>query len=71
MLLARLIDPGDPVETDFNRSENGSQERPLTLKDSRHETAEGNDEGGEDREIDRDLNPAVECHGEPLRTSQA
>ena len=71
MLLARLVDPGDPVKPALDRAEHGRQERPLALEHSRHVTAERNDEGGEDREIDRDLNPAVECHGEPLRTSRA
>ena len=63
MLLARLVDAGDPVEPALDWAEYRRQERALALEHSRHETAERHDERGEDREIDRDLNPAIEGHG--------
>jgi hypothetical protein len=66
MLLARLIDAGNAIEAALDWAEDGCEERPLSLEHTRHESAKRHDERGEHREIDGDLNPAVESHGAPL-----
>ena len=63
MLLARLVDAGDPVEPALDGAEHRRQERPLAFEHARHVAAERHHERGEDHEIDGDLNPAVEGHG--------
>jgi hypothetical protein len=63
MLLASLVDAGDPVEPALDGTEHRRQERALALEDLRHIAAERHEECGEDDEVDRDLNPAVEGHG--------
>ena len=71
MLLARLVDSGEPVKPALDGAKDRRQERPLALEDPRHIAAKRHDERGEDREIDGDLNPTVEGHNAPLRISQA
>ena len=66
MLLARLVDSGDSIKPALDWAEHRRKERSLALEHPRHETAERNNEGGEDREIDRDLNPAINGHGSLL-----
>ena len=63
MLLARLVDAGDPVKPALDGAKHRRQERALALEDLRHIAAKRHDERGEDHEVDRDLNPAVEGHG--------
>ena len=58
MLLALLVDAADPVQRRLNRPKHRGQECALALEDARHVAAERHDERGENREIDRDLNPA-------------
>ena len=70
MLFAGLVNTGDSIQEYLHGSKHGGQDCPFALKHSRHVAAERNHEGTEDREVDRDLNPAIDCHDVPLRTAQ-
>ena len=71
VLLALLVDAAEPIEAGLDRPQHRRQKGALAVEDSRHVPAERLHQRDNDRAIDRDLNPAIDCHGTPLRTSRA
>ena len=63
VLLALLVDAGDPVEPGFDRAQNRRQECALAIEDARHVAAERLHQRDDDRAEQQDLNPANESHG--------
>ena len=71
ILLPRLVDAAEAIEAGLDRAQHRRQKGALAVEDSRHVPAERLHQCDNDRAIDRDLNPAIDCHGTPLRTSRA
>src|SRR6188472_3486997 len=71
-LLARLVDPAEPIKAHFHWPQNGREKRALAVEDARHVPAERLYQRDDDRAVDRDMNPAIKRHGGGLvKTSPA
>ena len=53
VLLALLVDAADPVEPDFDRPQDGREERALAVEDARHVAAERLHQRDDDRAVER------------------
>ena len=65
MLLALLVDAGDPVKRHLDRPQDWRQESTLAVEHTRHVPAQRQYERGDERAIDQNLNPAIDGHGMP------
>ena len=63
VLLARLVDPADPVKTRLDRTQNRREKCALAVEHSRHVAAERHHECGDDGAEQQNLNPADDGHG--------
>jgi hypothetical protein len=63
VLIAALVDTGQPVERALDRTQHRRQDVALAGEDRGHVAAERPDEQDDDRAEQRDLKPTVESHG--------
>src|SRR5258708_3934145 len=66
MLLTLFIDTAKRVDAALDRPQHRRQQGALTGEDQRHVRAEGLHQERDDRNEDRDLEPAIECHQKML-----
>jgi hypothetical protein len=71
MLLALFVDAADPIKRRFNRPQHRRHERALAAKDARHVPAERLYQRDHDRAVEKDLDPADECHGKAFQYFRA
>ena len=62
MLFFGLVHAADTIDAALDRSDDRRQESALALEDARHEQAKRLHANQDKREVDGNLNPAVECH---------
>jgi len=63
MLLAPLVDSGNPVEPGLDRAQHRRQERPLAVEDARHVPTERLCQREDDDAKQNDLEPTDDSHG--------
>ncbi|MGY4464381.1 hypothetical protein ACVWWK_000063 [Bradyrhizobium sp. LB9.1b] len=63
MLLALLVDAGEPVDAGLDRTQHRRQERPLAVEHARHVPAERLGQRDDDAAEENDLEPTDHSHG--------